>query len=1052
MAIKLYEHNRVAYETAKALLEREGKAAIVHPTGTGKSFIAFKLCEENPDKKILWLSPSEYIFRMQLENLKSTSGYTPDNIVFYTYAKLTYLSDDEIEEIKPEYIILDEFHRCGAEVWGKGVQKVLRAYADIPVLGLSATNIRYLDNQRDMAEELFEGNIASEMTLGEAIVRGILNPPKYVLSVFQYQKDLEKYSYRVKHAKNKAVRDEGEKYLEALRRALDKADGLPEIFEKHMENRRGKYIVFCANVEHMEEMTGYAEEWFGGIDSKPHIYKAYSDDPETSKAFENFKKDDSNHLKLLYCIDMLNEGVHVDDVSGVILLRPTVSPIIYKQQIGRALSASKKTKAVIFDIVMNIDNLYSIGTIEDEMQVVMTYYRERGLENEIVNEHFKIIDEVRDCVQLFEKLNDTLTASWDMMYDYAKVYFQNHGNLEVPKRYKTSEGYSLGTWLQTQRKVRAGEQYGNLDETRIKKLDEIGMIWGSYRDLSWERYYAAAKKYYNEHGNLNTKVTDVTETGTDLGAWICRLRSYRKSGAQQNYLTKDRIASLDEIGMLWSVPDYLWEENFGAAMRFYKENGHLDIPADYVAENGLKVGAWVRRQRSLRSGKDSGTELNNEQIARLDSIGMIWKNKFETAWENGYHEAKKYFEKYGHLAVPFSYVTEDGFKLGGWISNRREQARAGKLTEEKVKLLDGIGMIWQKADPWEIRYSLVKAYYEKYGNLFIPPQYKADGIWIAKWLNEQRQIYIGNRGKKRLTDEQIKRLEAIGMVWENRSEIRIADAWERMFQAVRKYFEQHGNICIPTDYRTKEGKNLSAWLAVQRRYYRDGKLNEGQISKLNSVGMVWKFEDAWEVGFEHAKQYFRENGDLRISYKYVSSDGYALGNWIVNQRNNYDSKNKYRKLSKERIARLEAIGMVWKIKDVQWDEAYARAKRYYRKHKDLAVQKGYKEDGYDLYEWIRVQREKYRSGELTARQIELMEQIGMDWLTTAERNWENHYDSAERYYHKHGTLTMPCTYVDENGVSLGMWLWRIRTNKVKLKTSGANGNQIERLAKLGFVI
>ena len=206
MAIKLYEHNRVAYETAKALLEREGKAAIVHPTGTGKSFIAFKLCEENPDKKILWLSPSEYIFKTQIENLKSTSGYTPDNITFYTYAKLTYLSDSEIEEIKPEYIILDEFHRCGAEVWGKGVQKVLRTYADIPVLGLSATNIRYLDNQRDMAEELFEGNIASEMTLGEAIVRGILNPPKYVLSVFQYQKDLEKYSYRVKHAKNKESR------------------------------------------------------------------------------------------------------------------------------------------------------------------------------------------------------------------------------------------------------------------------------------------------------------------------------------------------------------------------------------------------------------------------------------------------------------------------------------------------------------------------------------------------------------------------------------------------------------------------------------------------------------------------------------------------------------------------------------------------------------------------------------------------------------------------------------------------------------------------------
>ena len=338
--------------------------------------------------------------------------------------------------------------------------------------------------------------------------------------------------------------------------------------------------------------------------------------------------------------------------------------------------------------------------------------------------------------------------------------------------------------------------------------------------------------------------------------------------------------------------------------------------------------------------------------------------------------------------------------------------------------------------------------------MLIPPKYKADGIWISKWLNEQRQIYIGNRGKQKLTDDQIKRLESIGMVWENRSEIRSTNAWERMFHAVREYFEQNGNICIPTDYRTKEGKKLSAWLAVQRRYYKNGKLNGEQIAKLNSVGMVWTFEDPWEIGFEHAKQYFQENGDLRVSCKYVSPDGYTLGSWITNQRNNYDSKDKYRKLDKDRIARLETIGMIWKIKDIQWDEAYARAKRYYRKHKDLAVQKGCKDnDGYDLYEWVRIQREKYRTGELTARQIELMEQIGMDWLTTVERNWETNYKSAERYYKKYGNIEkMPCTYVDEDGLPLGMWLWRIRKNKVKLKTSGANGNQVERLAKIGFVI
>ena len=109
---------------------------------------------------------------------------------------------------------------------------------------------------------------------------------------------------------------------------------------------------------------------------KPRLYSVYSSDPSASKSFQSFKEDqDNNHLRLLYCIDALNEGIHLDDISGVILLRPTVSPIIYKQQIGRALSASKKNHAVIFDIVLNIENLYSIGAIEEEMEIATTYYR-----------------------------------------------------------------------------------------------------------------------------------------------------------------------------------------------------------------------------------------------------------------------------------------------------------------------------------------------------------------------------------------------------------------------------------------------------------------------------------------------------------------------------------------------------------------------------------------------------------------------------------------------------------------------------------------------------
>ena len=225
MAMNLFQNNKDAYDNAVAMLAETGKAAVIHPTGTSKSFIGFKLCEDDHDKTVCWLSPSDYIFRTQLENLKDTSPDTAlDNVKYFTYVKLMNLTQAELLDIKPDYIVLDEFHRAGAELWGEGVKQLLNAYSDAKLLGLSATAICYLDNQHDMADELFDGNIASEMTLGEAIVRGILNPPKYVLSIFSYQESLAKYEARVQRTKNKAVRDKAEKYLEALRRALDKAD------------------------------------------------------------------------------------------------------------------------------------------------------------------------------------------------------------------------------------------------------------------------------------------------------------------------------------------------------------------------------------------------------------------------------------------------------------------------------------------------------------------------------------------------------------------------------------------------------------------------------------------------------------------------------------------------------------------------------------------------------------------------------------------------------------------------------------------------------------
>ena len=556
MALRLFAHNEKAYHAAIRMMEQYGKAAIIHPTGTGKSYIAFKLIEDNPEKVVIWLSPSEYIFKTQLESLKKNDPNFPlENVHFYTYAKLMCCTQAQLDEIaaqKPAYLILDEFHRAGAECWGESTVALLKLCPNAKLLGLTATNIRYLDNNRDMAEELFDSRVASDMTLGEAVVRGILPAPKYVTTVYQYQKTLAKYQARVDNLRAPGIQDANQKYLDALRRALEQADGLDKVFAHHITNKSGKYIVFCANKEHMDEMVSHVPEWFARVNPDVVVYEAYSDDPNTDKAFSDFKTDTSNRLKLLFCIDMLNEGVHVEGISGVILFRPTISPIIYKQQIGRALTAGDNTTPLILDVVNNFEGLTSISGLQSEMQEVVYRLYANGEGDKIVTERFEVIEQVHDCRVLFEQLQASLSSGWEHYFSEASIYYAEHGNLNVPKLYTTPGGLSLGVWLVTQRRVREGQIQGNLTEQQIARLDSIGMVWGNRNDRQWNEGYQEAKRYFDAHGDLNVPADYVSPCGYNLGNWVKRQRYTRQNPEKScAVLTEERIARLDAIGMRW---------------------------------------------------------------------------------------------------------------------------------------------------------------------------------------------------------------------------------------------------------------------------------------------------------------------------------------------------------------------------------------------------------------------------------------------------------------------------------------------------------------------
>lgn len=217
----------------------------------------------------------------------------------------------------------------------------------------------------------------------------------------------------------------------------------------------------------------------------------------------------------------------MEGISGVILFRPTISPIIYKQQIGRALTAGDTAAPLILDVVNNFEGLTSISGLQNEMQEAIHRLYANGEGDKIVIERFEVIEQVHDCRVLFERLQASLSSSWDHYFSEASIYYAEHGGLNIPKRYTTPAGLSLGVWLVTQRRVREGQIQGNLTEPQIERLDSIGMVWGNRNDRQWNEGYQEAKRYFDARGDLNVPAEYVSPGGYNLGNWVKRQRYTR---------------------------------------------------------------------------------------------------------------------------------------------------------------------------------------------------------------------------------------------------------------------------------------------------------------------------------------------------------------------------------------------------------------------------------------------------------------------------------------------------------------------------------------------
>ena len=683
--VLLFAHNKLAYDSIQALRRENRQIGVVQATGTGKSYLIARMMYDHKDEKKIVLAPSVYI----LNQLKSLVPWASSRTIYMTYTKASQLTPSELKLMEGSLIVLDEYHRCGAETWGPGVDRILNRNPDAEVFGTTATDVRYLDSGRDMSEELFDGVIAGRLSLSDAIVKRILPAPTYITSLYTLREEVESMREKVRQSKlTEEEKSAIEIEIQQIELDWENTSGVPEILKKHLPADMNKFIVFCKDKEHLSQMQEEVVEWFHeATGKKSKIYQMFigkQDNEQQLNAFRQAKTKDKFYL--LFVIDMLNEGIHISDVCGVILLRKTVSPIIFYQQIGRAIEVNAKHKPIIFDLVNNFQSIRIDDFFESLEEAEGRYRKKRDdadLEPNLPTIH--ITDETRKAVELLSDIDSRL-QSWGVMFKCLKEYVENYSDALVPECFITASGIKLGKWVSRQRQDKKGKK---ISQKRQELLESIpSWSWGPDKDVWWN-FFQCLAEYYEKHGNVLVSTDFKTLSRINLGKWVSTQRVAKKNST----LSQKRQELLESIpSWSWGPDKDVWWNFFQCLAEYYEKHGNVLVPRGYKTFSRINLGEWVGNQRFVKKNK----KLSQKQQELLESIpGWSW-DSLEDAWWDNFQCLAEYYEKHVNVLVPHEYKTLSGKSLGGWVGNQRTAKKNNKLSQKRQELLESIpGWEWE---------------------------------------------------------------------------------------------------------------------------------------------------------------------------------------------------------------------------------------------------------------------------------------------------------------------------------------------------------------------
>ena len=912
MSMTLNPVNEAAFQKAVQSLETLNRAAVFHPTGTGKSCIAWKVVEAHPQTTFFWLvAGAQRLALRQAELTRYNGGTLPGNVRFCDCEKLAAATPEQwvrLGEQKPGCIVLDCYHELSAVCWAQSVQKLLRMCPQAKVLGLGVPNGAPVCAA---AQELFADCIVSHMTVAEAMAAGTMPVPSaYAALLWPQEEELATLRARIKNL----CMPKGDTSLrvqyEELSWSLRQVENLTVLLPRLLSDTNGHYLVLFESAAYQEKLGVELEQLLRTVDPAVRFYAADHACFADSAAVETFLSDTAPGPKVLLCVNAPGVQQPLEGLAGVILVRQSSLMSTFKQMLCRALVAAGSRSVPVFDLVAQFEGLGNGRTLQRDCTEAMTRAGSK-------TPGFRQERPMQQTYRLYGKLRREMEARWEVLCQAAADASAKEGTLELPRSYTIHSGVPVGKWLELQRQVQAGQRPGRLTAEQAAKLEKLGIRWNHRLETAWEKGFASAQKYRTEHGDLLVPVRYRDKNDFALGEWIV----YNRQRYLGGNLTQNRIERLEAIGMVWSTSNDLWEQNYAAATQYYLEHGDLEVPIKFETPSGFGLGVWLGAQRAAHKAG----ELPQEQLERLDALGMDWTNRNDRKWMSLYDVAAAYYHEHGNLNVPSEYVTPDGVLLGKWVARQRyaylnPDRSSARVTPERKALLDKLGMVWEKYDPWQERYDLALAYKTEHGDLEIPSVYKtADGVWLGSWVSRQRQTL--NSGSSALSSERRKLLRTL-FKGERRPSDPAADHgtvreanWERNFRSAARYARKYKHLLVPASYVDSDGVRLGVWISNLRAARKNRpdsyQVTPAHIKKLNSIGMVWDARDAkWGTAYQQAKAYYKAHGNLHAAANYKSDEtGFCLGDWLRRMRE-WDTIHDP-KLTPERRAMLDKIGMEW---------------------------------------------------------------------------------------------------------------------------------------------